>query len=180
MNGRIVLAFPFVVFTVFAVLFYLGLRDEEAGGLTSALLGRKAPTLITTQLGDNSPPSDNDVVADGVKLLNFWASWCAPCRAEHPNLQELNEQGFTILGVNYKDQTEHALGFLAELGNPYEKTGADSEGRTAINWGVYGIPETFVIDSEGTVLLRWAGPVTSRALDEHIMPVLQSASAEQR
>ncbi|MCY4006330.1 MAG: DsbE family thiol:disulfide interchange protein [Rhodobacteraceae bacterium] len=169
------LLLPLVVFAALATLFYVGLQDDDAGGLASALLGKAAPALDLDPLGDELVPDNDDLRANHVKLVNFWASWCAPCRAEHPNLQSLNEQGLTILGVNYKDQPQHALDFLDELGNPFNRIGADDSGRTAINWGVYGVPETFVVDSNGIIRLRWAGPITSRALSEHILPALENA-----
>jgi cytochrome c biogenesis protein CcmG/thiol:disulfide interchange protein DsbE len=110
-----------------------------------------------------------------VKLVNFWASWCAPCRVEHPVLEDLAADGLPIIGVNYKDDPEKALGFLAELGDPYTAVGADPEGRTGLDWGLYGVPETFVIDSDGTVLLRHPGPITRDVLDRRIMPAIDEA-----
>jgi cytochrome c biogenesis protein CcmG/thiol:disulfide interchange protein DsbE len=110
-----------------------------------------------------------------VKLVNFWASWCAPCRAEHPILSELAAQGITVHGVNYKDDPAKAQAFLAELGNPYATIGADPAGRTAIDWGLYGVPETFVIDGSGTVVLRFAGPITRQELDRKILPAIRKA-----
>ena len=172
----VLLALPLAVFAAFAALFFVGLRSGDDGGLTSALISRAAPDLSPARLGDSPPPTNADIRAPGVKLVNFWASWCAPCRVEHPNLQDLADQGIVILGVNYKDKPGHALDFLNELGSPFEKIGADNDGRIAINWGVYGVPETFVIDGSGVVRLRWAGPVTSRALANHIMPVLNTVA----
>ncbi len=172
----VLLGLPVSVFAASAALFFAGLGDRDDGGLTSTLINKRAPNLALSPLGGRQPPGESDISAPQVKLVNFWASWCAPCRAEHPNLQQLKDRGFPILGVNYKDQPSRALGFLDELGNPYAKIGADKNGRAAIDWGVYGVPETFVIDGDGVVRLRWAGPVTSSALDGHIMPALQAAA----
>ncbi|OZO45542.1 hypothetical protein CGU37_28930 [Pseudomonas fluorescens] len=98
-------------------------------------------------------------------MVNFWASWCAPCRVEHPNLEALAEQGVTVYGVNYKDKPEAALKFLAELGNPYAAIGQDDTGRMGLNWGVYGVPETYVINGDGRIVMRHAGPITQRVIE---------------
>lgn len=173
-----ILTLPLVGFALFALLFFIGLKTNNEGGQTSTLIGKKTPQFNLEQLGDYISPTDTDLQTHQVKLVNFWASWCAPCRAEHPNLEQLNNQGVTIFGVNYKDVPDQAIRFLEELGNPYQKLGTDRNGRVAINWGVYGIPETFVIDNNGIVRLRWAGPVTSRVLDSHIMPMLEEIRQE--
>jgi len=110
-----------------------------------------------------------------VTLVNYWASWCAPCRVEHPNLEELAESGITIYGVNYKDKPGNALGFLEELGNPYAAMGADAQGRMALDWGVYGVPETYVIDGDGQIVLRFAGPITDRVMEKTILPAIEKA-----
>jgi cytochrome c biogenesis protein CcmG/thiol:disulfide interchange protein DsbE len=109
--------------------------------------------------------------------VNYWASWCAPCRVEHPNLEALADEGLTIYGINYKDDPRNAEAFLEELGDPYAAIGSDSSGRTAIDWGLYGVPETYVIDGEGRVVLRFAGPVTQRALETRIRPAIEAAKA---
>ena len=163
---------PAVLFLVTAVFFWAELQRDNSGFLASNLVGKAAPSLTLSQLGTDRIPERSDLDAPVVKLANFWASWCAPCRAEHPNLMALAQAGIPIIGVNYKDQPEKALGFIEELGNPYSTIGADSTGRNAINWGVYGIPETFVIDENGIILLRWPGPVTRRVLDQEIIPLL--------
>ncbi len=142
--------------------------------LPSALEGRAAPAMEVTPLGDLVLPVDADLKAPGVKLVNFWASWCQPCRAEHPLLDQLKAEGVVIIGINYKDKPEDALGFLAEMGNPYAKIGADS-GRMAVDWGVYGVPETYVIDSNGVVVLRMAGPITAGNLAGVIRPAIAKA-----
>ena len=169
---------PPAIFAGLALAFAIGLQREDPDQLPSALAGKQAPAVALTQLGD-LPRFDDAALRDGqVKLVNFWASWCAPCRVEHPNLTQLADEGITILGVNYKDQPDKALGFLAELGNPYGAAGADPEGRMALDWGLYGVPETYVIDGEGKILLRFAGPVTQRVIENEIRPALERAAAE--
>lgn len=168
---------PPVLFVGLAVLMLVGLRREDPDQLPSALAGKQAPAVEMDQLGD-LPMFDDATLRDGkVKLVNYWASWCGPCRVEHPNLTQLSEEGITILGVNYKDQPDNALGFLGELGNPYSAGGADPNGRMALNWGLYGVPETYVVDGDGNIVLRFAGPITQRVIENDIRPALEAAGA---
>ena len=166
---------PLVIFAGFAGLAFVGLQREDPEGLPSALAGRQAPAVALTPLGNEPLFSDSDLRDGEVKLVNYWASWCAPCRVEHPNLEQLARDGVTIYGVNYKDSPGNAIGFLEELGNPYAGVGADAQGRMALNWGLYGVPETYVIDGEGNIVLRFAGPVTQRVLENTILPAIEAA-----
>lgn len=171
-------AIPPLAFAGLALVFYMGLGGDDQ--LPSSYLGRKAPELDVTEM-PGLPNIDPAILADGdVKLVNFWASWCAPCRVEHPSLTALADEGVSIYGVNYKDLTDNAVSFLEELGNPYLATGADRNGRNAVDWGVYGVPETFVVDGEGKIVLRFAGPVTKRVLDDQLRPALEQAAAGQK
>jgi cytochrome c biogenesis protein CcmG/thiol:disulfide interchange protein DsbE len=169
---------PPLLFAGLAALFWVGMHREDPDALPSALEGRAAPAVAVEPLGEGPVLSDAVLREPGVKLVNFWASWCAPCRAEHPMLVELAEGGVAVHGVNYKDKPENALGFLAELGDPYAAMGADASGRMGLDWGLYGVPETFVIDGKGEVVLRWAGPITRRVMDETIRPAIDKAAAE--
>ena len=169
------MAAPLVIVAGFTVLAFVGLQRENPNELPSTLEGRAAPAVEVTPLGDNKPFKDSDLRGEGVKLVNFWASWCAPCRVEHPNLEKLTQQGITIYGVNYKDKPGNALKFLNDLGDPYAAIGADEAGRMALNWGVYGVPETYVIDGNGQILLRFAGPITERAMQNQILPAIEKA-----
>jgi cytochrome c biogenesis protein CcmG/thiol:disulfide interchange protein DsbE len=165
------MALPPLLFAALAVMFWWGMQRDNPEDLPSTLIGRTAPAVEVVPLGDLPPLGDEVLRAPGVKLVNFWASWCAPCRAEHPMLAKLKAEGLAIHGVNYKDDPAKAQAFLAELGNPYATIGADN-GRMALNWGVYGVPETFVIDGAGKVLLRYAGPITAQELERVIRPAL--------
>lgn len=166
---------PPLLFVGLAALFFFGMQREYPNELPSALEGKPAPVVSVTPLGSKPGFSDSDVRAEGVKLVNYWASWCAPCRVEHPQLETLADEGVTIYGVNYKDKAPNALKFLDELGDPYAGIGADENGRMALDWGVYGVPETYVIDSKGQIVLRFAGPITKSILENQIRPAIEAA-----
>ncbi len=170
---------PPVVFSALAGLFLSGMYRDDPDALPSTLVGQPAPALALTPLGP-MPPFDAEALgSDGVKIVNYWASWCAPCRVEHPQLMALAASGLPIYGVNYKDDPDKAMEFLSSLGDPYTAIGADKTGRTAIDWGVYGVPETFVIDADGIVVLRFAGPITETILENRIRPAIEAASGTQ-
>ncbi len=162
---------PLVFFAIASVLLVSVLRSGS-NELPSNLIGKDVPRFDLDPLIDQQSPNRASLRTNEIKLVNFWASWCAPCRVEHPNLETLARQGITIYGANYKDHPEHARSFLSELGNPYTAVGADPDGRIAIDWGVYGIPETFVVDEQGKILMRVAGPITSSILMKRIQPLL--------
>lgn len=169
---------PPVIFLGLAVLMFVGLQRNDPDALPSALEGKQAPSVMVTSLGSNEPFTDETMRDGRVKLLNFWASWCAPCRVEHPQLEALANEGIPIYGVNYKDKAPNALKFLNDLGNPYTAIGADESGRMALNWGVYGVPETYVIAGDGTIVLRFAGPITERVIEQTIRPAIERAEAD--
>lgn len=168
---------PLVISLGIAGLFYFNLGREGGQDLPSTMIGRDTPEFLKiTALRDDPAPTMEDLQADGIKFVNFWASWCGPCRAEHPVLEAMADDGLNLIGINYKDAPDNALGFLAELGDPFTKIGADRAGRTGLEWGVYGVPETFVIDADGKVIYRHPGPLTQRVLDERIFPAIAAAS----
>ena len=166
---------PLVIFAGFAGLALVGLGRDNPDELPSALAGKPVPAVELTPLGDAEPFTNKDLRDGEVSLVNYWASWCAPCRVEHPNLERLAGEGVTIYGINYKDKPGNALGFLKELGNPYAGLGADPQGRMALNWGLYGVPETYVIDGQGQIVLRFAGPITDRVMQTTIRPAIEEA-----
>lgn len=168
---------PPVFFLVIALGAYIGLKREDPNALPSSLVGRMVPELKAKPLGTLAMAVQADFTKPGVKLVNFWASWCGPCRVEHPNLMALAESGIPIIGLNYKDVEKNALGFLDKLGNPFAKSAA-IEGRAALDWGIYGIPETFLVDSTGKVLMRAAGPLTQRVIHEKLMPAIAAANGQ--
>lgn len=166
---------PPLIFAALAALFLFGVNREDPDALPSALVGKAAPPVDLVTLA-GLPPLTPDLLAEpGVKVVNYWASWCGPCRLEHPSLMQLAEEGVPVLGINYKDDPEKALAFLDELGNPYAAIGADETGRAGIDWGIYGVPETFVVDGDGIIRLRFAGPVTEEMLEKRVRPAIEAA-----
>lgn len=151
-------------------------QGVDTAALPSAQQGRAAPPLSLEAL-DESPVLTRDMLEghDGLIMVNFFASWCPPCRVEHPTLTALAEAGVPLFGVNYRDQLSQARQFLDELGNPYDAIGRDPEARNGRDWGVVAMPETFFIDASGTVVLHFRGPITRRALANQIGPDLAEA-----
>lgn len=152
---------------------------EDRDMLPSARAGQTAPTMNLQEMEGRALFTDDMIRAGEVTLVNFWASWCPPCRAEHPELEALAEQGLTVLGVNYRDNPARAEDFLVELGDPYRAVGADPQARMGLDWGVVGLPETFVVDGEGQIVLRYAGPLTREIVAARIMPAVERARGEQ-
>lgn len=165
---------PLVVFGVLAAAFALNLgRDSRV--VPSAMIGRPAPEFVLPALpGRTRGLSNADFAQNQVSVLNVFASWCIPCRAELPYLQQLAETtGVPIYGLNYKEKNpEDGAAFLAKYGDPYTLVGMDLSGRTAIDFGVYGIPETFLIDRDGRIRYRHVGPITPQILKRDILPRL--------
>lgn len=174
LSPRLLITLVAAGFTALAVLFAIALERPDPDQLPSAFVGRKTPSLTIENLHtvDSRITRKDDLEAARIKLVNFWASWCAPCRVEHPSLEKLAHAGVPVHGINYKDKPEHAAQFLSELGNPFATLAADPRGRTGLDWGIYGVPETFVIDANGEIILRYAGPITSRILESRILPSL--------
>lgn len=169
---------PPLIFAALAGLFFVGMFRDDPDALPSTMVGRDAPALDVAPLPPLAPVPQSSLAGGEITLVNYWASWCAPCRLEHPQLMQLQVEGLNIIGVNYKDDAPKALRFLQELGDPFSSVGVDPAGRTAINWGVYGVPETFVVDGNGKVVLRFAGPITDSILENRIRPAIEAASAE--
>ncbi|WP_170414434.1 DsbE family thiol:disulfide interchange protein [Ruegeria atlantica] len=166
---------PPLIFGAFAVLAGIGMFRDDPNALPSAREGQPAPPVVLTEFPGKTMFDDATLRDGEVKLVNYWASWCAPCRAEHPNLEALSEEGIPVYGINYKDQLNNAEAFLSELGDPYVAIGRDEQGRMALDWGLYGVPETYVIDGEGTIILRFAGPITQRVIESTLRPALEKA-----
>jgi cytochrome c biogenesis protein CcmG, thiol:disulfide interchange protein DsbE len=169
-----ILLLPPLIFVGLTVLFVVGLNRDNPNDLPSTMVGNLTPDLTLTQLGDFPLVTTEALRAPEVKLLNFWASWCVGCRIEHPILVKMAQAGGRIYGVDYKD--DKGLKYLTEKGNPYVTVSQDKAGRTGIEWGVYGIPETFVIDANGIVTHRHIGAITEEVMQNIIMPAMAEAA----
>ncbi|MFW5834783.1 MAG: DsbE family thiol:disulfide interchange protein [Pseudomonadota bacterium] len=171
---RLLFVLPAVIVVGLAAIFWVGLgRDPNT--LPSALIDRPLPPLdLPPVAGVDLPGWANDDLAGQVVLVNVFASWCPPCRVEHPVLTRLAERhGVPLIGINYKDTPAAAAAFLEELGNPYSRIGSDEEGRAGLELGVSGVPETFVVDAAGNVRFRHGGPVLPEHVDDLILPLLR-------
>ncbi|HEV7416344.1 MAG TPA: DsbE family thiol:disulfide interchange protein [Tianweitania sediminis] len=176
-----VLLVPLILFGVLVAFFLAQLMSgRDASTVPSALINRPAPQTDLPPLAATSLPGLRSADFLGkVTLVNVFASWCAPCREEHPVLLALSrDERFTLAGLNYKDAQDNAAGFLRELGNPYDAIGVDASGRTGIDWGVYGVPETFVVGRDGTIAFKFVGPLSAETVRHELMPAVEAALAE--
>lgn len=175
---RLLFILPLAIFLIAGAFFLWGLDPErDPSAIPSALIDRPAPEFALSPIEGTEGPglSTADLAGEGVTLVNFFASWCLPCRAEHPLLVRLSqEDGVRIVGINYKDKPEEARKWLEELGDPYARIGADQDGRAAIEWGVTGVPETFIVDAQGRIRYRHIGPIHPNQLENEVQPRLQA------
>lgn len=174
---RLIFLLPIAIVAVLVAIFWIGLdpkRDKTA--LPSALIGKPAPAVDLAGIVDGAPRLTLTQFKGQLVAVNFFASWCLPCRAEHPLLKQItSEFGVPVLGIAWKDKPEAAQAFLAELGDPYAATGDDPNGRTGIDFGLTGVPETFLIGADGTVLYRFAGPLSPDGLRAELAPAIAEA-----
>ncbi|TPI37678.1 DsbE family thiol:disulfide interchange protein [Mesorhizobium sp. B3-1-9] len=177
---RLFVLLPLLVFLGLAGLFlWQLLSGRDASEIPSALIGLPAPqTSLPPLEGTSLPGLDTKSFTGKVTLVNVFASWCAPCREEHSVLLGLSQdKRFTLAALNYKDQPENARRFLGDLGNPYQAIGVDPAGRAAIDWGVYGVPETFVIGKDGRIAYKHVGPLTPESVRALLLPQIEKALA---
>jgi cytochrome c biogenesis protein CcmG/thiol:disulfide interchange protein DsbE len=175
---------PLVVVTLMSAFFLMALRSGDPSRLPSPLIGKPVPQFSLAPIegleaaGGRSASgvSSADLANGEVTIVNMWASWCGPCIQEHPQLIALKQQHrVRLIGINYKDEPEAARRFLARYGNPFDSIGADRNGRVAIDWGVYGVPETYVIDGRGRIAFKFIGPLSARAIESEILPAIAKA-----
>jgi cytochrome c biogenesis protein CcmG/thiol:disulfide interchange protein DsbE len=176
---RLVAVLPVLVFLLLAGIFYAAIfHGGDPSEVPSALIGRYVPEFELPPVDGLDRPglSSADFGEGSPAIVNVWASWCVPCRTEMPLLVELaSVAGVPLHGINYKDDPAAARRFLAELGNPFDRIGKDATGRAAIDWGVYGVPETYVIDKNGRIALKHVGPLTPDAIADQLLPALRAA-----
>lgn len=166
---------PLVVFVLLAGFLYMGLQNsDKVRDVPSPLIDKPAPLFQLSQLHAADKAIATQDMKGQVWLFNVWASWCVSCRQEHPLLVQLARAGIVpIVGLNYKDKREDAIGWLNELGNPYTVSAFDADGKVGIDYGVYGVPETYVIDKQGIIRHKHIGPITPEALDTEILPLVR-------
>ena len=180
---RLALIGPLTLFVIVAGFFLYALRSGDPTTLPSVLIGKPVPEFSLAgvdSLMSNGRPvpgfSHTDLAKGTVSIVNVWASWCGPCHKEHPFLVELkNRSKAPLFGINYKDKAVNARRFLGRYGNPFVAVGVDSMGRVAIDWGVYGVPETYIVNGAGQIIYRHVGPISPRIIDEILIPVIQKA-----
>jgi cytochrome c biogenesis protein CcmG, thiol:disulfide interchange protein DsbE len=172
----VLLVLPLVALVGLIAVFALNI-DRDPSFVQSVLIDKPAPEFSLAPVeGIDVPGLDTASLTGEVTVVNVFASWCIPCRDEHPLLVALKEQtGARLVGINQKDAPENARAFLAELGNPYDAIGADTTGRASIDWGVYGVPETFVVDAEGIVRFKHIGPINPQSLQNEVIPAIERA-----
>lgn len=170
---------PLIVFGLLVVLLVVGLiKAKYVRDVPSPLIGKPVPEFSIATVEDQSQTLSHTDLKGEVSLVNIWASWCVSCRAEHKLLNEIASQGVKIYGINYKDELTDARRWLAAFGNPYVKSAHDITGRAGIDWGVYGTPETFVIDKNGKIRYKHTGPVYKKDMDKKILPLIKELKAE--
>jgi len=174
---RLLLLVPIAVFAAVGGFFLWGLlADRDPSAIPSMLIDRPAPDFaLAPPPGVDVPGlTSEDLKGNGVTIVNIFASWCLPCRIEHPVLEGLSSAGNRVVGIDYKDKPADLQAYLRELGNPYQRIGGDQNGRAGIDWGISGVPETFIVDGQGKVRYRHVGPINPGDLEGRIQPVLDA------
>ena len=169
-------ALPLIALVALVAIFATSI-DRDPGLVRSVLIDKPAPTFAMAEVPELGVPGFDTASLKGeVTVVNVFASWCIPCRDEHPLLVDLKEvTGVRLFGINQADAPENARAFLAELGNPYDAVGVDRDRRVSIDWGVYGVPETFVVDAQGVITFKHVGPLTQQAIETELLPAIEKA-----
>jgi cytochrome c biogenesis protein CcmG, thiol:disulfide interchange protein DsbE len=175
--SRFLMFLPPLIFLALVATFWFGMKRDNPGELPSVFIDRPAPDVPKTALGDIPLLTDADLRMGKVTVVNFWASWCPPCRAEHPVLKAMAADGVRVAGINMMDDAEKARAYLAEDGNPFFALATDPQGRNRVNWGVTAPPETFIIRGDGTVAFKFVGPLVGSDYEQRFQPALAAALA---
>lgn len=175
---RFLLFLPPILFAGLAAMFWVGMYRENPDDIPSVFIGRQAPGLPPEGLGLVPPLTDADLRSGEVTVVNFWGSWCPPCRAEHPVLLAMAADGVRVAGINMMESPEAGAAYLTAEGNPFFAVGSDPRGRYRVDWGVTAPPETFIIDGDGTVLLKFIGPLVGTDYERRFVPALAEARAK--
>lgn len=173
--GKWLMFLPPALFLGLAVMFYVGMQRQNPEDIPSVFLDKQAPSLGTGELAGFAGVTDADLRRGDVVLVNFWASWCPPCRAENPTLLALKAEGIRIIGVNMMDDAGKAAAFLQEDGNPFAGIAFDPKGRTRLDWGVTAPPETFILRGDGTIAYKFIGPMIGSDYEQRFRPELDKA-----
>jgi len=174
---RWLLIIPLVLFAGLAATFYLGMQRDNPGEMRSVFIDRPAPVLPLTELAGVPLLTAADLRTGEVTVVNFWASWCPPCRAEHPVLNQMAADGVRVAGINIMDDDAKATAYLADDGNPFFAVATDPKGRNRVEWGVTAPPETFIIRGDGTVAFKFVGPLVGTDYERRFVPALAAALA---
>ena len=169
---------PPIIFAGFVALVFVGMQRENPDELPSTMIGKAPPAISEDVLPGYDGITQEALDSGDIRLVNFWASWCPPCRAEHPRLMAMAAEGIKIVGVNMKDTEGPAAAFLEDGGNPFYGVSFDPKGRTSIDWGVTAPPETFIIGKDGKVLFRFIGPLVGTDYERRFVPQLEKALAD--
>jgi periplasmic protein thiol:disulfide oxidoreductases, DsbE subfamily len=174
---RLIFLLPLLLFVGVGVAFFLGF-ERDPRDIPSALIDKPVPDFALPALAGHKEGLSSPMLKGDVTLVNVFASWCIPCKAEHPVITRLSKElGVTVRGINYKDKTEDAVDWLRRNGDPYASVGADLDGRVSIDWGVYGVPETYLVDRQGRIRFKQVGPLTPQVVEEQLLPMIKHLRA---
>lgn len=176
--SKVLMLLPPLIFAALAGMFYVGMQRENPQDVPSVFIDRAAPPLPPTALEGVPLLTSADLATGQVTVVNFWATWCPPCRAEHPVLLEMAKSGVRVAGVNIMDDDAKAIAYLEEEGNPFFAVATDPQGRNRVEWGVTAPPETFIIRGDGTVAFKFIGPLVGTDYEKRFKPALEAALAE--
>lgn len=181
--NKLFVILPLIIILALGAIFALRLTSDKDESLPSTLIGKAAPTMQLPMLegllddnGNQIGAFDSADLKDKISIVNIFASWCTPCRAEHPILMDIakNYPELQMIGINTRDKTDNALKFLDTLGNPYDAVGVDANGRAIVEWGGYGVPETFIVDQSGQIRFKFVGPISPAIFEEQFLPIIES------